>query len=897
MDQTTVMDVQTPDHQRVALRQNDTQPALLGISGVPARLGHGFLARARPALTIESLSLMTVLAAVYMFAAKFGEAFSIPQLRVSPLWPPAGLALAGLLLFGLRLWPGIVIGALLASVTSVALGSLTPGLRIILSVGVALGATLAAVSAAWLTQRFARGKAAFEQPGTIFRFVALAAVLSTALSPTLELASYSLAGNADWGTWPIRWFDDMVSVIVLTPLCLVWSTKRLPMVDSRRWVEIAGLLLLLGLVCLALFGSGVFAKQHAPLALLLGPMLLWPALRFGQRGTTATMFVLAAFAILGTTHGSGPFALHNQSLASSLLLAQEFIGLVGLMALVLAADVSRSQGIDVALKDSEQRYRQLFECNPQPMWVFDYETLRFLAVNIAALHHYGYSRDEFSRMRLPDIVPIEDVPTLLATVPKARQGLKVPALWRHRTKDGSLIDVELVRHNLLFNNRPAAMVLCRDITERNRATKRAEAFSDLGRRLSAAGNPREAAQIIVEIADRIFGWDASMFELYLADIDEIRTVLCLDTISGKRVDVTATRTVTEPTARARQIVREGAKLILKQRPSEFSQEARPFGDTARPSAAVMCAPVRKDDEVVGILSIHSYTPNAYTEEDLRGLQALADHCGGALERIRAEQELVRLNTELQERVRQRTAELEAANEQLKALNQELEQFSYSVSHDLRAPLRSIRGFSEVLQQRVAGRLDAGAMDCLARICGSTQQMERLIEDLLKFSQSGRSDLRLGPVNLSAIAQTIANDLRNSDLNRLAEFVVAPGLEAIADERLMRIVLDNLIRNAWKFTSETPTARIELGASSEQNQTFFVRDNGAGFEPGGANKLFGVFQRLHTASEFPGFGIGLATVRRIILRHGGRVWGEGAVGQGATFYFILPKTSGTTNGQA
>jgi light-regulated signal transduction histidine kinase (bacteriophytochrome) len=241
---------------------------------------------------------------------------------------------------------------------------------------------------------------------------------------------------------------------------------------------------------------------------------------------------------------------------------------------------------------------------------------------------------------------------------------------------------------------------------------------------------------------------------------------------------------------------------------------------------------------------------------------------------------------LQEHVRLRTSELEAANEQLKALNLELEQFSYSVSHDLRAPLRSIRGFSELLQQRCAGQLDATGTDCLGRICRSSDHMERLIEDLLKFSQSGRAELHASRVNLSAMVETIAQELRSSDPNRKAEFIVPPGLEATADERLMRIVLDNLVRNAWKFTSKKPTARIELGVTPAPAQAFFVRDNGAGFDPDGAAKLFGVFQRLHAASEFPGFGIGLATVRRIVLRHGGRVWAEGAPEQGATFYFTL-----------
>jgi light-regulated signal transduction histidine kinase (bacteriophytochrome) len=278
------------------------------------------------------------------------------------------------------------------------------------------------------------------------------------------------------------------------------------------------------------------------------------------------------------------------------------------------------------------------------------------------------------------------------------------------------------------------------------------------------------------------------------------------------------------------------------------------------------------------------TPNdaaaIVVETDLQTLQDLADHCGGALDRIRAEADLRTRNQELEQRIQERTAQLEA-------INKELEAFSYSISHDLRAPLRSIRGFAEVLLERYAPQLDERGQEFLKRVCQSSHHMDRLIEDLLKLSRVGRAEMQSQPVDLSAIAKSIAADLRKTEPDRQAELVIAPGLRTCGDERLLRITLENLLRNAWKFTSKKSDARIEFGTVLEPQPAFFVKDNGAGFDMAYASRLFGVFQRLHSATEFPGTGVGLATVQRVVNRHGGRAWATGAVNDGATFYFTLP----------
>ena len=250
------------------------------------------------------------------------------------------------------------------------------------------------------------------------------------------------------------------------------------------------------------------------------------------------------------------------------------------------------------------------------------------------------------------------------------------------------------------------------------------------------------------------------------------------------------------------------------------------------------------------------------------------------ERKRAEEEVQRLNAELEARVVARTDELEDAN-------RELEAFAYSVSHDLRAPLRAIDGFAAILQQDNAAQLDDAGRESLARIRAAAGRMSVLIDDLLMLSRMSRADLRVEQVDVSAMAREVAAELAAAEPDRLIELVVADGLQTRADPHLLRVVLVNLLSNAVKFTSRHRSARIEVGCEQTVcGPTFFVRDDGAGFDMAYADKLFGAFQRLHGPQEFPGTGIGLATVQHIVHRHHGRVWAESRVEGGATFHFTL-----------
>jgi light-regulated signal transduction histidine kinase (bacteriophytochrome) len=260
-------------------------------------------------------------------------------------------------------------------------------------------------------------------------------------------------------------------------------------------------------------------------------------------------------------------------------------------------------------------------------------------------------------------------------------------------------------------------------------------------------------------------------------------------------------------------------------------------------------------------------------------------------RRNAEEQVRKLNEELERRIAERTAQLEFSNH-------ELEAFAYSVAHDLRSPLRSIASFSEALTEDCAASLNETGLDYLRRIRGGAQRMAELIDGILALSRVNRTALVASQCDLSATARAISEQLQAQQPERTVRFTLQPGLVDRGDPQLLRSVLENLLGNAWKFTRDRPVAEIELGATQEGEgvRTYFVKDNGAGFDMAYQDKLFGVFQRLHAQSEFEGNGVGLATVQRIIRRHGGRIWGAGQPGRGACFSFTLnefPLLPGTT----
>ena len=317
-----------------------------------------------------------------------------------------------------------------------------------------------------------------------------------------------------------------------------------------------------------------------------------------------------------------------------------------------------------------------------------------------------------------------------------------------------------------------------------------------------------------------------------------------------------------------------------------------FQNLIRDGLRSLCIlPLLSQNKLIGAFNMSSETPGFFDEEKINLGREVANQVAIALTQSNLVKELRDLNAELEERVLERTAQLQTSNK-------ELESFSFSVSHDLRAPLRGIAGFSEALNSEYADVLGEDGKHYLARIQGNTQRMARLIDDLLSLARVTRREMNQEQVDLSKLAGEIIEELRSQEPQRQVEFEIEERAIVRGDAGLLKIVLANLLGNAWKFTSARAEAKIQFGAlpqtflSHDENgerraeeKVFFVRDNGAGFNMIYAHKLFGAFQRLHSVDQFPGTGIGLATVQRIINRHGGRIWVEAEVDKGATFYFV------------
>ena len=460
-------------------------------------------------------------------------------------------------------------------------------------------------------------------------------------------------------------------------------------------------------------------------------------------------------------------------------------------------------------------------------FIFDPQTLRFSYVNEGAVRQVGYSREELLRMTPLDIKPEFDEPRFRAMIAPLVSGAESAHSFTtvHRRKDGVDVPVEINLQCVEAGTAHVRLIaIVRDITERKWAEEKFRRVVEGASDAILLVNQKGTIVLVNVQAERLFGYVRE--ELVGLPIEILVPARFRGAHSGHRAVFFA------------------------------DPETRVMG--AGRDLCGLCKDGREIPIEIGLSPIE-------TEEGRMVLSSIID----ISERKRAEEE-----------IRRRGYLLAAANK-------ELEAFSYSVSHDLRAPLRSIDGFSQALLEDCADRLTKQGTDYLSRIRAASQRMGQLIDDLLKLSQATRAELQCEPVDLSALALGSADEVRKIWPGRQVELVVAPGLRAQGDPRLLWIVFDNLLGNAWKFTSKQERAAIEVGAKSHDGTTaYFVRDNGAGFDMAFADKLFGAFQRLHAMTEYPGTGIGLATVQRIVVRHGGRVWAESQVGQGATVYFTL-----------
>jgi PAS domain S-box-containing protein len=469
----------------------------------------------------------------------------------------------------------------------------------------------------------------------------------------------------------------------------------------------------------------------------------------------------------------------------------------------------------------EGRYRMLFEESPLAMWVSDARTLRFLAANEAALRLYGYTREEFLRMSADDI---------------------------RVKKDGAPIEIETVSHQVIWRGHAAQLVFIQDVTERRRVER---ALQDSEQRFSRAFHASPMPLSLVEVET---GRYVDVNEPYCRMVGHAREMLLGRTVHEAQVWADEA----ERSRIAREVVRAGQVQSVVGRMRRSSGELREI----RVSAS--------------LLPLEHGTPRTMVSV----FEDITERLQAERLRERAQAELERLNRELEDRVRSRTAQLVAANN-------ELEAFSYSVSHDLRAPVRHIDGFVKLLEREFPPPTEK-ATHYLRTIAASSRRMGTLIDDLLALSRTARAPLEMRKVALRALLEEVLRDLRPDTAQRAIDWRIGSLPAVRGDPSLLRVVLHNLLANAVKYTRRQRAAIIEVGLERMDSgeAAVFVRDNGVGFDMSNADRLFGVFQRLHRDEEFEGTGIGLATARRIVHRHGGRIWGEGDPERGALFRFTV-----------
>ncbi len=773
---------------------------------------------------------VAVLAVLYFAAAKLGLLAAVAQAVVSSAWPPAGLALAALVLLGIRYWPAITIGAFLLNASS--------GVPLAGAAGIAVGNTLEAVVGTLLLQRVARFRPSLERLRDVLALVVLAAVASTVVSATLGVASLWWSGaisSASYGSlWFVWWSGDAMGVLVFAPLLLTWAATPRLRESPARAVEALALVVLLVVLTDALF------RLPFNYAYAVFPAACWAALRFGPRGAATATTLVTGLAVWSTLHGRGPFV--GSTPTENLALLQTFVGLLAVTALVLAALVTERTTAEQALTESEVHYRVLFESNPNPLLVYDLDTLGLLAVNEAAVRLYGYTREEFLAMTLEDIRPPEDVPALRELVAKSETGLRQRGEWRHRKKDGTIIEVEITRNTLTFAGRRAALALAQDITERKRA---AEALRATQARFAGILDIADDAIISVDEhqhihlfnkgAERIFGYAAE--EVLGQSLD---VLLPARVVNVHREHI---RGFAQSTESARRMGERGQIFGRRKDGTEFPAEAS-------------ISKLQSGGETVFTVILRDTTERQSLQTQL--LQAQKMEAVGRL--------------------------------------------AGGIAHDFNNLLTAILGASDLLLEDLS--VDASGREEVEEIKKAAHRAAALTHQLLAFSRQQVLAPQVLDLNvLVADVEKMLRRLIGEDIE--LRTMLARDLGAVqADPGQLQQVIMNLAVNArdampqgGKLTIETADAELDETYAQEHVPTqagryvmLAVTDTGIGMD---ANIKAHVFEPFFTTKEKgKGTGLGLATVYGIVKQSGGYIWVYSEPGHGTTFKIYLPRIEGT-----
>jgi PAS domain S-box-containing protein len=798
-------------------------------------------------------------ALVYALCAIVGRLFLLTPEGVAVFVPAVGLLTAGLFVV-----PAAERAALLALAALIELViQFAGGTAFLAALALSASVVLSSSLAFWAARR-TRDPAGHARSvpqllalvGLIFAGVAVVSAVGVFLT-ALTIAI------AFWNTWLVWWLATSVSILLVTPAVLTVAhaftqVRQVPSFALAEALLLSVLLLVTTHVVFSTYGTAnglVALRSYA-----VFPFFLWAVVRFGLAGGTAAVLLTSTLALWHTSRGVGPFMLLETSITRGIIGAYVFavVSALSLLALGLILDERRRaenalRAGEAALRDSQERLRLALDAGAMGTWNWDMTSGAIVWSDQHATL-FGMRPADFDGRyeTFAQRIHPEDLPGLTDRV---GQAIAARSFYHHEYRvvwpDGSLHWIS--GRGRTFQNeagepvRMAGTVM--DITARRAAQERERALraeqTRLLERLQLVLESMPIGCVIYDDAFLISFWNPAAERIFGYRADEVIG----RSPAGILVPADAWERAEEVNRRIRGRERVGGIMTLK----------------ARDGRAVICEWQRTplhdaDGAFIGSLSM------------IQDVTA----------RVQAEQEIQRFNTELEQRVAQRTAALETAN-------RDLESFSYSVSHDLRAPLRHIDGFVRLLTKREAERLDPTSQRYLQVIAEASQRMGLLIDDLLHLSRVGRTEIQPQPVALAELVWSVIDEI-NAAASRSVEWQIEPLPTVRADPRLLRIALVNLVSNAVKYSATRATPRVTIGSLPDDGQdaTFFVRDNGVGFDMEYVGKLFGVFQRLHRDDEFEGTGIGLATVHRIVTRHGGQVRAQGEVGRGATFFVTLPR---------
>ena len=799
---------------------------------------------------------------VYFLAGKFGLSLASINASASAVWPPTGIALAALLLYGNRLWPGVFLGAFLVNLT-------TQG-SVATSLGIASGNTLEAVVGAMLVRRFASGANAFGRAQDIFKYAGLAAFLSTTLSATLGVTTLCLGGYAQWQQfaeiWLTWWLGDLVSNLIIAPAVVIWKTRGVSRLTAKRWAEAAALLLAILLTgYLLLLGRTAPSQTHAPLGFLTIPPLLWAAFRFGRRGAITSSLILSGIALWGTLHGFGPYVgpVPNQSL----IYLQAFMGTSTLTALVLAGLLSERKRGESVLKESEARFRAFFDNAAVGAVQLDAQG-RIALVNDVFCQITGYPREELLGMN-----PLElDHPTDQERDREHLAGFlagtiaKYDVEKRYVRKDGRVIwvhvTVGIIRELGVRGLRTASIIediTAHRIAQDELAQSRHELAAILESAMDAIITINDEQRIVLfnPAAERMFGIPAEKALGHAID-----RFIPMNSRVAHRKHI---EHFGETGQTHRAMGHLGALSGLRADGQEFPIEA---------SISQVEVAGRKFFSVI----LRDITARRRDEEELR----------------RARDELARTNQDLERKVQERTAKL-------REMIGELQHVSYAMVHDIRAPLRAMQNYASIAEYDLGECERPDLVDYLRRIRASAERMDALVLDALSYNRAVLEELPLEPVDLEKLVPEIIRAYPNLQPPK-AQIRIEGSLPVVLGSKAgLTQCFSILLGNAVKFVAPgiQPQVRIWMqdlaqlshpldaaspSAHKDRRVRVWIEDNGIGIPQEWHLRIFDMFQRVEAGYE--GTGIGLAIVRKTMERMAGQVGVESEPGKGSRFWLDL-----------